>query len=222
MARQKRQHDTQVRISGIAPILLDELNSLIAKSFARKICANENYSISLATTTWQIFNIYIYSNFFFLQPTTGKLFKVDTIGGSLQEVLPRDSSTSLAPSCHAIALKFTGKSIAIATNHTVLSIVSVLPTDQNDETWAHAVTSSYKMDLGEGETAVAVTMREDMDVYVLMKSKKGYRIEDAPLGGPIIWFICSFIIVLGFLLYLSYSLLCGKHRVQFCSSYNPF
>lgn len=106
-----------------------------------------------------------------MQTTTGKIFKVNTIDGTMKEVLPRDSLIPLTPSGHAMTL-LTEKFIVVTTNHSVLLIKS----DENS--WARAAIMN-KMKMKEGEMAVAVAMREEKNIYVLVNSQKGYRLEEA-------------------------------------------
>ncbi|KAF3332913.1 hypothetical protein FCM35_KLT02490 [Carex littledalei] len=111
-----------------------------------------------------------------LQTRTGKIFKVDTVDGTVNEVLSRDSSMPLAPSGHAIALQIE-KFVVVATNHSVLLI-------KNDKNrWARAAIVN-KMKMEEGKIVMALAMREGENVYVLVNSPKGYMIEEAVLG----WF----------------------------------
>lgn len=97
---------------------------------------------------------------------------MDTINGTVKEVLSRDSSIPLAPPSHAIALQ-TEKSIVVATNQSLLIIES------DDNSWTRGVTIQNKMKVEEGEMVVAVAMREGESVYVLVNSQKGYKIEEA-------------------------------------------
>ncbi|XP_078148640.1 uncharacterized protein LOC144544097 [Carex rostrata] len=106
-----------------------------------------------------------------LQTTTGKIFKVNTIDGTMKEILLRDSLIPLTPPGHAMAL-LTEKFIVVTTNHSVLLIKS----DENS--WARAAIMT-KMKMKEGEMAVAVAMREEKKLYVLVNSQKGYRLEEA-------------------------------------------
>ncbi|XP_078162792.1 uncharacterized protein LOC144557981 [Carex rostrata] len=101
-----------------------------------------------------------------LQTRTGKIFKVDTIDGTVKEVLRRESSKPFAPSGHAIAVQ-KEKSIVVATNETLLLI-------ESDKRWEQAAVLQNEMKM-EGETVVAVATREGENAYVLVKSREKER-----------------------------------------------
>lgn len=96
---------------------------------------------------------------------------MDTIDGTVKEVLRRGSSKPFAPSGHAIALQ-KEKSIVLATNETLLLI-------ESGKRWAQAAVLQNEMKMKEGETVVVVATREGETAYILVKSHKGYRIEEA-------------------------------------------
>lgn len=97
------------------------------------------------------------------------------IDGTMKDILLRDSSILLEPSVHAIALQ-TKKSIVVATNQSLFLIES------DDNSWARAASIHKKMKMEEGEIALAVTMREGENAYVLVKSLKGYKIKEVAWG----------------------------------------
>ncbi|KAF3334890.1 Bidirectional sugar transporter SWEET6b [Carex littledalei] len=124
-----------------------------------------------------VFNLVMYSSPLSIMTITGKIFKVDTIDGTVKEVLSRDSSMPLALSGHAIALQ-SKRSIAVATNQSVLLI-------ESDNSWAQGVAIHKKMKMEEGKMVVAVAIRDGENVTVLVNSQKGYMIEEAVWGGSI-------------------------------------
>lgn len=104
-----------------------------------------------------------------LQPTTKKIFKLDSVNRMIKEVVLSEISTNmLTPATHAIALR-TNSSIAIAINHRLLLFKS-------RNTWKRAA-NTITIKLKHGKTIVAVAMRQST-TFVLVKSQEGYWIEE--------------------------------------------
>jgi hypothetical protein len=124
---------------------------------------------------------------FFFQPTTGRIFKVNSGNGTVKEVLNRESGKPLAETGHAIALQ-SDISIAIATNHTVVSI-------ESDKTWEQ-VSDTDRVKLGRHEkTVVALAMREGK-TYALVMSQGGYIIEEIVWSYDGIWNTVFFVVII--------------------------
>ncbi|XP_078169307.1 uncharacterized protein LOC144563696 [Carex rostrata] len=108
-----------------------------------------------------------------VQPTTKKIFKVDSVKRTVEEILSGDSGNyRLAPAPHAITLR-TNLSAVVATNHALASIKS-------DNTWEQAYTTDIIKHKHE-KTVVALAMRGGK-TFALMKSQESYWIEEVFWG----------------------------------------
>ncbi|XP_078151236.1 uncharacterized protein LOC144546578 [Carex rostrata] len=114
-----------------------------------------------------------------VQPTTKKVFKVDYVKRTVEEVLSVNGANLLAQAGPAIVLR-TNLSIAIATSRTILLVKSAKSSsrifEKKDSPWEQADVID-KIKVGHGKTVVAVAMREGT-TFVLTKSQGGYMIQE--------------------------------------------
>jgi hypothetical protein len=124
---------------------------------------------------------------FFFQPTTGRIFKVNSENGTVKEVLNIESGKPLTQTGHAIALQ-SNISIAIATNQRVVSI-------ESDKTWEQ-IADIDMVKLGRHrKTVVALAVREGK-TYALVMSQGGYVIEEIVWSYDGVWNTVFFVVII--------------------------